>query len=234
MTRWCSAFDRVDASPVVPHGDQRRAAAVDLPVDQPAKGRLVERAVAKRGDQSGDRTVRTFDWSFRAGMAIASCDASTRRIAGDMFIQRLIRSLRALCPACLPNNRDSASRHAARSPLFGLALLATTALTASGPSMAQDAAAGTARASRWWRRSRRKCRSVIDRWEYLSSTRNRSFDEYAGFVLAYPGFPQEERLRLRAEGALDDEADPPRNAGRLFRSQPAAHQCRRAHAMRWR
>ncbi len=47
---------------------------------------------------------------------------------------------------------------------------------------------------------------AVSRWEDLIANRDLSFDSYAGFVLAYPDFPQESILRTRAENALDREA----------------------------
>ena len=47
---------------------------------------------------------------------------------------------------------------------------------------------------------------VINRWDYLVGNDRLGFDSYAGFVLANPGFPREEVLRVRAENALDNEA----------------------------
>jgi soluble lytic murein transglycosylase len=46
---------------------------------------------------------------------------------------------------------------------------------------------------------------AISRWELLTSS-NRGFSDYAGFLLSYPGFPEEERLRRYAEAALDRDA----------------------------
>lgn len=92
-----------------------------------------------------------------------------------------------------------------RKPLPLIALLAIPALTLSAPTCAQDASS--------WDRARQQMVAsaptqmarAIDRWEFLIANDRMNFDDYAGFVLAYPGFPQEERLRTRAENALDRE-----------------------------
>lgn len=92
-----------------------------------------------------------------------------------------------------------------RKPLPLIALLAVPALTLSAPTCAQDAAS--------WDRARQQMVAsaptqmarAVDRWEFLVANDRMNFEDYAGFVLAYPGFPQEERLRTRAENALDRE-----------------------------
>jgi soluble lytic murein transglycosylase len=48
---------------------------------------------------------------------------------------------------------------------------------------------------------------AIDRWRQLSANPGVfGFDTLAGFLLAYPGFPDEEKLRTAAEKALDRES----------------------------
>jgi soluble lytic murein transglycosylase len=47
---------------------------------------------------------------------------------------------------------------------------------------------------------------AIERWKLLTSTDALSFSEYAGFLLTYPGFPEEEKLRASAERALGRDA----------------------------
>ena len=46
---------------------------------------------------------------------------------------------------------------------------------------------------------------AVERWQYLIGQDNLGFDAYAGFITAYPDFPQEDRLQRRAEAALDTE-----------------------------
>jgi soluble lytic murein transglycosylase len=40
---------------------------------------------------------------------------------------------------------------------------------------------------------------AIARWKQLVGTENQGFDAYAGFILAWPGFPLEESMRRAAE-----------------------------------
>jgi len=61
---------------------------------------------------------------------------------------------------------------------------------------------------------------VISRWEYLIGNDRLSFSEYAGFITTYPGFPQEERLRLRAEEALERDAVTPEAVAAFFDRNP--------------
>lgn len=44
----------------------------------------------------------------------------------------------------------------------------------------------------------------IDRWKQLTSSSSFDFSTYASFLLTYPGYPQEEKLRSYAEKALAD------------------------------
>src|SRR5262245_59136140 len=48
---------------------------------------------------------------------------------------------------------------------------------------------------------------AIDRWKMLSASNGvYGYDNYASFLLAYPGYPDEEKLRTYAEKALDRES----------------------------
>jgi soluble lytic murein transglycosylase len=48
--------------------------------------------------------------------------------------------------------------------------------------------------------------TAIARWQQLGASDRFFFGDYAGFLLAYPGFPDEEKLRRFAERALDRES----------------------------
>mgnify|MGYP003795731933 FL=1 len=50
--------------------------------------------------------------------------------------------------------------------------------------------------------------SAIGRWEQLTASSQFGFDDYAGFLLTYPGFPFEARLRGYAEAKLTTSAVP--------------------------
>jgi soluble lytic murein transglycosylase len=43
---------------------------------------------------------------------------------------------------------------------------------------------------------------AVSRWEQLSASPNFTFEDYAGFLLSYPGFPDEDVLRGYAEASL--------------------------------
>ncbi len=62
--------------------------------------------------------------------------------------------------------------------------------------------------------------AAIARWETLQANRELSFDDYAGFAVAYPTFPRMETIRLRAENALDEEAPPQADILAFFDAQP--------------
>lgn len=132
-----------------------------------------------------------------------------------------------LCSA--PDKEQSARMSSmVRKSVALIALLATPMLTAS----AQDAAA--------WDRARANLvasqpsgvAQAIDRWEFLTANRDQSFDQYAGFVLAYPGFPREDLLRQRAENALDDEPVSPEAMIAFFdRNLPLTNGARARYAL---
>ena len=105
-----------------------------------------------------------------------------------------------------------------RLPFLAIALVSTTSITP--PAFAQDAAS--------WDRARAdliataptQMAQVIARWEYLIEQRDLPFNEYASFLLAYPDFPQSDRLRERAEIALDESFASPENLVAYFDALP--------------
>ncbi len=44
---------------------------------------------------------------------------------------------------------------------------------------------------------------ALQRWRILSQSDNYSFDDYAGFLVSYPGWPEDTRMRRNAERVLD-------------------------------
>lgn len=73
---------------------------------------------------------------------------------------------------------------------------------------------------------------AVDRWEALTASENFSFDDYAGFLLTYPGFPREELLRARAEARLSQEAvAPDRLRGFFDRFPPQSSQAMGQYAV---
>jgi soluble lytic murein transglycosylase len=94
---------------------------------------------------------------------------------------------------------------------YGLASLClATALTSSVPLVAQDGAAA-------WDQARASLvatqpgpmAGAIARWEALAGSPSFSFADYSSFLLSYPGFPDESRLRGYAEAKLQNEYAPP-------------------------
>ncbi|MBN8500749.1 MAG: lytic transglycosylase domain-containing protein [Sphingomonadales bacterium] len=49
---------------------------------------------------------------------------------------------------------------------------------------------------------------AVERWRLLTASPNFTFGEYAGFLLAFPGLPEEAKLRGYAERSLDRESVP--------------------------
>lgn len=100
-----------------------------------------------------------------------------------------------------------------RKLLLGAAVL--PGLAASVACHASDGGGNEVDASAWDRaraqlvaQAQGPMAQAIDRWKMLTSSNRFSFNDYAGFVLSYPRFPEEERLRRYAEAALDrDFAD---------------------------
>ncbi|NVD44047.1 lytic transglycosylase domain-containing protein [Altererythrobacter sp. HHU K3-1] len=92
-----------------------------------------------------------------------------------------------------------------RLPFIAIALSLVAATTASSPSTAQNARVWDEARQDMIARAPTQIAPAIARWEVLAANRDLRFDDYAGFVLAYPGFPREETLRIRAENALDRE-----------------------------
>lgn len=57
---------------------------------------------------------------------------------------------------------------------------------------------------------------AIDRWKLLSKSGGYAFNDYASFLLGYPGLPEQDKLRGYAEGALAREAVPPAQVVAFF------------------
>ncbi len=107
-----------------------------------------------------------------------------------------------------------------RKSLFSFALLASSALAFPSVANAQDAAS--------WDRARGnlvasqpgRMAQAISQWEYLRETDNLGFAQYANFITAYPGFPQQDRLQQRAEKALDNDPVGPETLVAFFDRNP--------------
>ncbi|MEP5938713.1 MAG: lytic transglycosylase domain-containing protein [Erythrobacter sp.] len=85
-------------------------------------------------------------------------------------------------------------------------LLALPLLVLANPVPAQEAASWDQARAKLIAQQPTRMTQAVSRWEDLIANDRLGFDAYAGFVLAYPDFPQESRLRIRAENALDNEA----------------------------
>lgn len=72
----------------------------------------------------------------------------------------------------------------------------------------------------------------IERWRQLIATGSFGFTDYASFLLANPGFPEEARLRSYAERALAvDSADPARIVAFFDRFPPQTNPARARYAL---
>jgi soluble lytic murein transglycosylase len=73
---------------------------------------------------------------------------------------------------------------------------------------------------------------AINRWRQLSASPNFSFSDYANFMLTYPGFPEEAKMRVNAEKALDNGyAEPSRVAAYFDRFPPVSNPARAQYAL---
>ncbi|UIP08139.1 lytic transglycosylase domain-containing protein [Erythrobacter sp. SDW2] len=91
-----------------------------------------------------------------------------------------------------------------RKPFLAISLVALTSIVP--PVMAADPASWDRARAELVAQQPSQMASVIARWEYLVGRDGLPFDDYAGFLLAYPDFPQAEKLRVRAEESLGEEA----------------------------
>ena len=62
--------------------------------------------------------------------------------------------------------------------------------------------------------------NAVERWKLLSSSNRFGFSDYSTFVLSYPGFPDEEKLRRYAELSLEREAADANRLVAYFDSKP--------------
>lgn len=72
----------------------------------------------------------------------------------------------------------------------------------------------------------------VARWKLLTASDRFSFGDYANYLLSYPGFPEEAKLRVWAENALAREAvEPARIAAFFDRYAPVTNTARANHAV---
>ena len=73
---------------------------------------------------------------------------------------------------------------------------------------------------------------AISRWEQLSASPRYAFEDYASFLLSYPGFPDEDKLRGYAEDRLAQEyATPERLVSYFDRFPPVTNNGRAQYAL---
>lgn len=73
---------------------------------------------------------------------------------------------------------------------------------------------------------------AIDRWRQLNAGSNFSFSDYSGFMLTYPGFPEEAKMRANAEKALESSyAEPSRVVAFFDRFPPVSNPARAQYAL---
>ena len=60
----------------------------------------------------------------------------------------------------------------------------------------------------------------VDRWKLLVANGSMGFNAYASFLMSYPGYPLEEKLRTAAENALDKETPDPSSVIAFFDRYP--------------
>lgn len=105
-----------------------------------------------------------------------------------------------------------------RLPFLALALVSTTSI--NPPAFAQDAASWDRARAQLIASAPTQMTQAVSRWEYLIGQDDLPFTEYASFLLAYPDFPQADRLRTRAENALDQSAATPETLVAYFDALP--------------
>ncbi len=73
---------------------------------------------------------------------------------------------------------------------------------------------------------------AVARWKLLSSSDRFQFGDYANFMLTYPGFPEEAKLRVNTERTLEYQAVEPRSLAAFFdRYPPVTNVGRAAYAL---
>ena len=106
-----------------------------------------------------------------------------------------------------------------------IAALLVSAPALATPALAQDGRAGLVAAQPG------AVSFAISRWEQLQASPNFTFEDYASFLLSYPGFPDEDKLRGYAESRLAQEyAAPERVLAYFDRHPPLTNPGRAARA----
>jgi soluble lytic murein transglycosylase len=131
-------------------------------------------------------------------------------------------------------------------PLKNIAILALPLLVASAPLAAQEGAIDTTTTATaaWsaadWDRARAnlvaqqpgQIAHAVQLWQQLSSSQNYRFDDYASFLLSYPGLPDAFKLQGYAEQRLSAEYVPADRLVAFFdRYEPSTNHARAQYAL---
>lgn len=118
-----------------------------------------------------------------------------------------------------------------RISLYGLAFLASTALTASGALVAQQDPVDSAR-QMMVAAVPTQIGQAVERWKFLTGNDRMDFNSYAGFALAYPEFPRMDVIRANAENALESGAPSSEQLVAYFdRNPPQTNPARARYAL---
>lgn len=85
-------------------------------------------------------------------------------------------------------------------------LLLATAACVSSPAQCQEGREWDLAKARLMQSHDMGMHQAVDRWRQLSASSSMPFGSYSSFLITYPGFPQEEKLRGYAEKALERES----------------------------
>ena len=125
-----------------------------------------------------------------------------------------------------------------RKLILGTALVPVLAVSAACHASDVDTGAGTGAAA--WDAARARLiaqgqgpmAQAVSRWEMLSASDRFAFGDYAGFIMAYRGFPEETKLRRAAEAALERQsADATSVAAYFDRVPPLTNPARAQYAI---
>ena len=101
-------------------------------------------------------------------------------------------------------------------PTIPLLLLAAAGLAT--PALAQDGSEWDQARARLAASQRGTMAQAIGRWQVLSTSPRFTFGDYSAFLLTYPGFPDEAKMRTAAEAVLNQ----PANLGQAMETVGAA------------
>ena len=114
---------------------------------------------------------------------------------------------------------------------FSFIVLASLALAAQ-PARAQEGGEWDLARAQNASTPRSAMGQAIERWRLLSKNDGYPFSEYAGFLLTYPGFPEEAKIKGYAERALTRESvDYPRLLAYFDRVKPAGNPAKALYAL---